>query len=58
MYLGIFESEMTHVVIDQTKGKAPVHECQAPLKREKENWLAHIHAKKYAIYVIPDKTNI
>lgn len=38
MYLGIFETEMTHVVIDQTEGKAPVHERQAPLRRE-ERWL-------------------
>lgn len=34
MYLGIFETEMTHVVVDQAKGKAPVHEGQAPLGRE------------------------
>lgn len=24
---------MAHVVVDQAKGKAPVHECQAPLQR-------------------------
>lgn len=23
---------MAHVVVDQSKGKAPVHECQAPLQ--------------------------
>lgn len=34
MYLGIFESEMTHVVVDQAKGKAPVHDGQASLRRE------------------------
>lgn len=38
-YLGIFEAEMTHVMIDQAEGKAPVHESQAPLQRE-EAWLA------------------
>lgn len=34
MYLGIFETEMTHVVVDQAKGKAPVHDGQASLRRE------------------------
>lgn len=41
-YLGIFETEMTHVVIDQAKGEAPVHEGQAPLRKE-EVCLAHNH---------------
>lgn len=33
VYLRIFETEMTHVVIDQTEGKTSVHEGQAPLRR-------------------------
>lgn len=30
-YLGIFETEVTHVVVDQAEGKAPVHDSQTPL---------------------------
>lgn len=52
MYLGIFETEMTHVVVDQAKGKAPVHDGQAPLRRES---VVSTHAAEaYAIGVIPD----
>jgi len=32
MYLGISQTKMTHVVVDQAEGKAPVHEYQAPLR--------------------------
>lgn len=39
MYLGISEAEMTHVVVDQAEGEAPVHEGQASLRTE-EAWLA------------------
>ena len=34
MYLGIFETEVTHVVVDQAEGEAPVHDGQAPLRGE------------------------
>ncbi len=34
VYLGIFETEMAHVVVDQAESKAPVHEGEAPLRRE------------------------
>lgn len=33
-YLGIFETKMTHVVVDQAEGKAPIHDGQALLWRE------------------------
>lgn len=56
MYLGIFETEMTHVVVDQAEAKAPVHDGQAPLWRES---LVSINtAKVYAIVENYDKTNI
>lgn len=35
-YLWIFETEMAHVVVDETEGKTSVHEGQAPLGRERE----------------------
>lgn len=34
MYLGIFETKMTHVVVDQAECKAPVHDGQAPLRKK------------------------
>lgn len=35
-YLWIFETEMAHVVVDETEGETSVHESQAPLGRERE----------------------
>lgn len=33
-YLGVFECEGTHVVVDQAEGKASVHEGQTALRRQ------------------------
>lgn len=53
MYLGIFETEMTHVVVDQAEGKAPVHGGHAPLRRES---MVSTHAAEVCeIGVIPFK---
>lgn len=35
-YLWIFETEMAHVVVDETEGETSVHESQAPLGRERD----------------------
>lgn len=51
MYLGIFETEVTHVVVDQAESKAPVHDCQTPLKKES---MVIKHAAK--VWKIPSKT--
>lgn len=34
MYLGILETEVTHVVVDQAESKAPIHDGQTPLRKE------------------------
>lgn len=54
-YLGIFETEMTHVVVDQAEGKAPVHEGQAPLRGESA--VSTHAAQLYTTGMILDKTN-
>lgn len=51
-YLWIFETEMAHVVIDETEGETSVHESQAPLgrererERERESSVTHVIARR------------
>ena len=53
MYLGIFEAEVTHVVVDQAESKASVHDGQAPLKKE---IMVSTHTAE--VWKIPRKTEI
>lgn len=52
MYLWILKSEVTHIVIDQTEAKAPVHDRQAPLRRKEVTsvWAETIRYKYWVMF--------
>lgn len=47
-YLGIFQAEMTHVVVDQAETKTSVHDSQAPLKWERGDSTSGVYVNSVA----------